>query len=458
MNKNKSFKTLISALFLLIAMFFAPTSSMAAGGGDGPFSPSETALHHIADANAFHIVGDLYFHLPCMLYAPDHGWTFLSSTSKFKPHHGNGEVAIDRYVLHHGVVKRIADPNFPMGEVAVNFPGSHGHGEKAHHNESPSAQDHSGHDHSGHDHSHGGHDHSGHDHSGHDHGSHDHSNQANGGAQKAEAHSGDHIMYQGRSYAIHHKSTFDGGIAGGGITSYYDFSITKNVFSMILVTLLLSFVFRSVAKSYKEREGQAPKGLQSFIEPFFMFIRDDVAKPMIGEHKYERFLPYILAVFFFILALNLFGQIPFFPGSANVTGNISVTIVLAVFTFLITNLNGNSHYWQHVFWMPGIPVLVKLILTPVEVLGVILKPTTLFIRLFANITAGHIVVISFVGLIFVFGESGNNLVGAGVGIVASTILTLFMNCIELVVAFIQAYIFAILSASYIGAAVEDAHH
>ena len=195
------------------------------------------------------------------------------------------------------------------------------------------------------------------------------------------------------------------------------------------------------------------------MEPLFVFIRDDIAKPMIGEHKYERFLPYILAIFFFILGLNLFGQIPFFPGSANVSGNISVTIVLAFITFLITNLNGNAHYWEHILWMPGVPAWVKIfVLTPVEILGVFLKPITLLVRLFANITAGHIVVISFVGLIFVFGESGNNLMGAGVGIIASTLLTIFMNCIELLVAFIQAYIFTILSASYIGAAVEEAHH
>ena len=416
-------------------MLFGSNSVLAGGGGDDTFNPSETALHHIADANAFHIVGDLYFHLPCMLYAPDNGWTFLSSTAKFKPHHhGNGTVAIDRYVLKHGVIKRIADPNFPMGEVEVSFADDHHGEEKAHHNESPSATH-------GHSHDDG----------------HNHDHAADGKEHKAEAH-GEAVSYQGKSYEIHDKTTWDGGLAGGGVTSYYDFSITKNVFSLILVALILAFIFRSVANAYKKREGKAPKGLQSFMEPLFIFIRDDIAKPMIGEKKYEKFLPYILAIFFFILGLNLFGQIPFFPGSANVSGNISVTIILALFTFIITNINGNAHYWQHILWMPGIPAAVKIILTPVEVLGVFLKPITLLVRLFANITAGHIVVISFVGLIFVFGDSGRNLVGAGVGIVASTLLTIFMNCIELLVAFIQAYIFTILSASYIGAAVEEAHH
>ena len=440
----------------LIAVFsvFGLSSCTVEDKGYKKFNPSETALHHIADANAFHIVGDVYLPLPCMLYAEDNGWTFLSSSAKFHMgHHGDGELAIDRYVLKHGVVKRIDDPSFPMGVVQLD--GGHGHEHGKHHNESPSEKKgHEGHDHGSHE--------------GHDHGSIDHKKtdghavtvadkgkDKNGGGHDADH--GNTVSYKGKQYNIHHKSTWDGGIAGGGITSFYDFSITKNVFSLILVTLILSFIFLTCAKAYRKRDGKGPKGLQSFMEPLFTFIRDDVAKPMIGA-QYEKFMPFIMAVFFFILGLNLFGQIPFFPGSANVSGNISVTIVLAVCTFLITNLNGNANYWKHVLWMPGIPWLVKLILTPVEVLGLFLKPITLLVRLFANITAGHIVVISFVGLIFVFGDSGRSLVGAGVGVVASVLLTLFMNCIELLVAFIQAYIFAILSASYIGAAVEEDHH
>lgn len=412
------------------------------------FDTSATALHHIADANSFHIIGDLYLPLPCMLYAPDHGWTFLSSSNKFKPHHhGNGTVAIDRYVLQHGVVRRIADSSFPMGEVAVNFPGGHGHGE--HHNESPSDHDnHDGHDHSGHGHSH----------------KLDNTPPTPTKTSfKEEAKDGGHelseddmVMYQGKSYPLEYKTTLDGGLAGGGMTSYYDFSITKNVFSMILVFLLLSWLFLHIAKAYRTRDGKAPSGVQSLLEPVFVFMRDEVAKPMIGE-KYEKFMPFILSLFFFILGLNLFSQIPFFPGSANVSGNISVTIVLALFTFIITNINGTGYYWKHVLWMPGVPAWVKVILTPVEVLGLFMKPFTLLVRLFANISAGHMVIVSFVGLIFVFGDSGNNIGGSVIGIIAATMLTLFMNTIELLVAFIQAYIFAILTASYIGAAVEEDH-
>jgi F-type H+-transporting ATPase subunit a len=197
-------------------------------------------------------------------------------------------------------------------------------------------------------------------------------------------------------------------------------------------------------------------GIQSFIESIFEFIENDVSKAMIGP-KYERYTPFIMALFFFILALNLIGQVPFF-GNPNITGNLAVTATLAIFTFFVTNLNGNKHYWKHVFWMPGIPWPVKLIMTPVEMLGLILKPFTLLVRLFANITAGHIVVLSFVGLIFIFGRMGTNPVGAWGGVLVSTLLTLFMSSIELLIAFIQAFIFAILSASYIGMAVADEHH
>ena len=218
----------------------------------------------------------------------------------------------------------------------------------------------------------------------------------------------------------------------------------------------MMWMFFSVAKAYRTRDGQAPKGLQSFIEPIFLFIQDEVAKPFLG-HLWEKYLPFLMSLFFFILGLNLFGQIPFLGGS-NATGNLAVTMVLAVFAFLVTNLSGNKHYWEHIFWMPGVPAWVKTILTPVEVLGVFIKPLTLMLRLFANITAGHMVVVIFVGLIFVFGESGAN-AGASYGTaVGSTLLTIFMMSIELLVAFIQAFVFTILTASYIGAATEEAHH
>jgi F-type H+-transporting ATPase subunit a len=215
-------------------------------------------------------------------------------------------------------------------------------------------------------------------------------------------------------------------------------------------------VFIGIANRYKSQDGVAPKGLQSFVEPIYIFIRDDVGKSVIGP-KYERFTPFLMAIFFFVLVLNLVGQVPFL-GNPNVTGNLAVTLVLALFTFFITTFSGNRHYWQHIFWMPGIPWAVKILMTPIEIIGLFLKPLTLMVRLFANITAGHIVVLSFVGLIFIFGNMGESPVGGYGGALVSVLLTLFMSAIELLVAFIQAFIFTILSASYFGMAVAEEHH
>ena len=267
-----------------------------------------------------------------------------------------------------------------------------------------------------------------------------------------------YVTYEDKSYKLDAPSTLDGGMMGGGITSFYDFSITKNVFTMFLAALLLIFIFNAVARGYKKNEGKAPSGIQSFFEVFFVFMRDEVTKPMIGEKHYERFQPFVMTLFFFILFCNLLGLIPFFPGSANVTGNIAVTMVLAVFTFIVVNLNGKKDYWEHIFWMPGIPGWVKIILTPVEILGLFIRPFSLMIRLFANISAGHIIILSLIGLVFLFGENGTNTGGAAAGAVVGGLFTAFMNLIELLVAALQAFVFAILSASYIGAAVEEHHH
>lgn len=246
--------------------------------------------------------------------------------------------------------------------------------------------------------------------------------------------------------------------------SFWDFSITKNVFMMLFVCTLLFLLFRSLASRYAKNKGKAPKGIQNFFEPLILFVRDDIAKDNIGEKYYMKFYPYIAAVFFFILGLNLFGLIPFFPGSANVTGNIAVTAALAIFTAILTNVNGKKDYWQHMLWMPGVPTFVKPILSVIEVLGALLiKPGSLMIRLFANITAGHIIILSLVGLIFLFSSSvdgiaGESVGGGAMGALVAVPFVLFMNAIELLVAFLQAYIFAMLSALYIGQAVEEHHH
>lgn len=378
------------------------------GHHDEKFDPAETAFHHIGDANAFHLWGDLYIPLPCMLYAPDKGFNFmLSNAFDYEGNHGNGRKAIDRYVLSHGEVMRIHDTNFPMGEVGIDCI-THLEVEK------------------------------------------------DGKMEELP-----HAVYNDKAYILEYKSSIDGGVFGGGITSFYDFSITKNVFTMILSFILLFWIFTSAARAYKKRDGQAPKGIQSLVEPIVVFIRDEVAIPFIGD-KYERFLPFLLSIFFFILGLNLIGQLPIFPGSANVTGSLAVTGALALITFLITNLNGKGHYWQHIFWNPEAPAYMRPLVGIIEIASLFIKPLTLMLRLAANITAGHIVIVIFVSLIFIFGNATNEVAGSiggsSMGLALSLPLTLFMMAIEIIVAFIQAFVFCILSASYIGAAVEEGHH
>lgn len=229
----------------------------------------------------------------------------------------------------------------------------------------------------------------------------------------------------------------------------FDISITKNVVSMFITVFLLIFVFLGVAKAYKKAGvTSAPKGFQSFIEPIILFIRDEVAIPYLGE-RHVRFLPYLLTIFFFIWINNLLGLVPFFPGGANVSGNIAFTLTLALFTFVIVNINGKKDYWRHIFWMPGLSTGMKIFLMPIELLGVFIKPISLTIRLFANMTAGHILVLSLISLVFIF-----KAVSASAMAVPFTV---FISVIELLVGFIQAFIFAMLSALYIGMAIEEHH-
>jgi len=247
--------------------------------------------------------------------------------------------------------------------------------------------------------------------------------------------------------------------AGAEVRPDLDISFTKNVLAIFMSLIILMVVFISVANSYKKNKGHAPKGLQSFLEPIIIFIRDDVAKASIGEKKYEKYLPFLLTIFFFILINNLMGIIPFFPGGANITGNIAVTGVLAVFTFIITTFSGNKNYWTHIINAPGVPWWLKIpvpLMPLVELMGVFTKPFVLMVRLFANMTAGHIIILGFISLIFIFGEMSTGL-GYGVSIV-SVGFSIFMDFLELLVAFIQAYVFTLLSALYFGMATEEAHH
>ncbi|MDD3279991.1 MAG: F0F1 ATP synthase subunit A [Bacteroidales bacterium] len=241
-------------------------------------------------------------------------------------------------------------------------------------------------------------------------------------------------------------------------TSIIDLSITKNVLSLFISIILLMWILLLAAKNYKKHGCAAPKGVARVIEPILLFVRDDIIKPSIGP-KYEKYLPFLLTLFFFILFNNLFGLIPFFPGGANLTGNIAVTFVLAMCTFVITNVSGNRDYWKHIINAPGIPWWLKIplpIMPIVELVGVFTKPIVLMIRLFANITAGHIIALGFISLIFILGE-GNIIAGYGVS-VASVLLYVFMGLLELLVAFIQAYVFTLLSSIYIGMAIEEHHH
>jgi len=236
-----------------------------------------------------------------------------------------------------------------------------------------------------------------------------------------------------------------------------DLSITKNVFSMFLSVIILMLIFFSVKNAYVKGGSRAPKGLQGVVEPIISYIIEDVAKPNLGK-KYEKYVPYLLSVFFFILINNLIGLVPFFPGSSNVSGNIAFTLTLAVITFFITQLSGTKDYWMHVFAMPGVPKPVLLLLTPLEIIGLFTKPFALTMRLFANITAGHIIILSLVSLIFILGDNGNSVGGAIGGTSIAVPFVLFMNALELLVAFLQAYIFTLLSAIFIGMALEEHHH
>jgi len=243
-----------------------------------------------------------------------------------------------------------------------------------------------------------------------------------------------------RTYVMDH-----GHITAEGFKTL-DFSITKNVASMMLAVLLLFIVFSQVAKGYEKRKGAAPKGIQSFFEPIIVFLRDDVAIPNLG-HKYEKYFPFLLSLFFFIWFNNLLGLI---PTGANASGNIAFTMSLAVITLLVTNFSGNKEYWKHIFWTPGVPFLLRFIMLPVEIIGIFTKPFALMVRLFANITAGHIVILSLISIIFIFKNAA-----LGVVIIPATVALMFL---ELFVAILQAYIFTLLSALFIGMAVADHDH
>ncbi len=264
----------------------------------------------------------------------------------------------------------------------------------------------------------------------------------------------------GNFYKLHHEKIYKTDASGTLTEDEHqhptnvqplDFSITKGVLTIMVVALLMFLLFTSLAKSYA-KNGGVSSGAGRFFEPIVLYIRDEIAIPNIGEKHYKKYMSHLLTVFFFIWFLNIFGLTPL---GINVTGNIAITFGLAIVTFLITNLSANKNYWGHIFWMPGVPTPMKIILAPIELMGLIIKPFALMIRLYANMFAGHIVLMSLIGLMFIF--------KSWLGSSLSFMLSFMISIIEILVALLQAYIFTILTALYFGSAVqehheEEAHH
>lgn len=266
-----------------------------------------------------------------------------------------------------------------------------------------------------------------------------------------------------KGFSISHSEKNSGKVVeymadGTEVRPMLDLSLTKNVLALIISLVIMVVVFLSISKKYKKNQNKAPKGMQNAFEIFILFIRDEVAIPAIGAKKAEKFMPFLLSIFFFIWINNMLGLLPTFPGGANITGNITITMTLAIFTFIITTFIGNKNYWLHIFNAPGVPWWLKIpipLMPIIELLGIFIKPFVLMVRLFANITAGHIIALGFYSLIFIFGEMG---IGFGFAVSPLSIaFTIFMLFLELLVAFIQAYVFTLLSALYFGMATEEHH-
>ena len=347
------------------------------------FDPVNMIMHHIGDANEFHIIGNentslnLSLPLPIILLDKKEGLKMFMS-SKFE----HGHKAVDGYVMDHGIVKKIVG-EFPTGvqEVTVH------HGE---------------------------------------------------------------VVFGAKHFATETKMTplhwFNGEEAD---PSFYDFSFTKIAFGMFLAVIVLLIIFMGMGSYYK-KGNMIPKGIYSLLEPLILFVRDDIAVENIGAKKADKFLPLLLTIFFFIWVNNLMGLIPIFPFSANVTGNIAFKFVLSLIVMIVVNVSANKDYWMHMLWMPGVPTPMKLVMAPIELVGIITKPFALMMRLFANITAGHIIILSLVSLIFIFNSVAMSAV--------SVPFILFMNILEMLVAFLQAYIFTLLAALFIGMAVAEHEH
>ena len=272
------------------------------------------------------------------------------------------------------------------------------------------------------------------------------SSKFNHGEAVAESNGNFYVLHHEKIYKTDSSGTLKGDEHHPTNIQPVDLSITKGVLTIMIVALLMFFLFTSLARSYA-KNGGISSGFGRLFEPIVIYIRDEIAIPNIGEKHYKKYMSYLLTIFFFIWFLNIFGLTPL---GINVTGNIAITFGLAVITFVITNLTANKNYWGHIFWMPGVPLPMKIILAPIELLGVFIKPFSLMIRLYANIFAGHIVLMSLIGLMFIF--------KSWLGSSLSFMLSFAISTIEILVALLQAYIFTMLSALYFGSAVEEHHH
>lgn len=384
-----STKTLLLGLFFTLFLAVMPSQKIQAAGGseDSTFNVTDWAMHHIADANEWHIVGDVTIPLPCIMYKPGSGLkTFMSNKAKRLKTDEEGNIIEPlpvggSYYDHGRVVLTDASGNAMVRGNIIEF-------------------------------------------------------------------------FTGKKTREHKVG--DGEKATTVVENiYYDFSITKNVMTLLLTCLIMLFVFIRIARAYRKRGLKAPKGMQSFFEPIILFVRDTIAVPNMGNKRADKYMPFLLTVFFFIWIANLLGQIPLIA-NPNLTGNIAVTAALAIITFFLTSLAGNKHYWGHIFNPPG-PAWIKPIMIPIEIIGIFTKPFALAIRLFANITAGHIIILSLTSLVFIFGKLGASVGGGAVGVGMALPFVLFMSVIELLVAFLQAFIFTMLSALFIGLAGQEHH-
>lgn len=386
----------LMALMLSVTVAFGQHEDAHAESGH-EFKPGDMIMHHISDGHQIHIIGQIYIPLPVILIHDGHVDMF-SSSNFWDGFDSHGELKFKPYTASSGTTYE--NHHEMIHIVDSNAHADHAHEAVAHvdtlHTDSTHVA----------------------------------------AAPVAEAAHDDH--------AVH-----------GDHAKPMDFSITKNVFGMFVVLVLMIIIFKSIANAYKKREGQAPKGMQNLFEPFILFVRNEVAIPSIGKKKADKYVPFLLTVFFFIWMSNMLGLIPFL-GGFNITGTMSITLVLAALVFVITTVSGNGHYWGHIFWPPGVPLPIKFILVPIEFVSVFQKPMVLMVRLTANITAGHIIILAFVSLVLLFGQN-SAVAGYSVG-VGSVLFMVFMFFIELLVAFLQAYVFTLLAALYFGDATQEHHH